>query len=89
MRAHQRTATQESVGELKSNIMEQVVIKSFATEMEAELAKNMLKAYGIKSFIQNKGTHSSGVPDDRYGTDLIVLEKDSEKTRELLSATSQ
>ncbi len=69
--------------------MEQVVIKNFATEMEAELAKNMLKAYGINSFVQTKGTHSSGVPDDRYGADLIVLEKDVEKARELLLATPQ
>ena len=64
--------------------MDQIKVKSFATEMEAELAKNMLEAHGIKSFVQSKGVHSSGVPDGRFGADLFVLQKDVERVKEIL-----
>ncbi len=52
--------------------------------MEAELAKNMLLANGIKSRVQTLGVHSSGIPNDRYGADLIVLKKDFDQASELL-----
>ena len=71
-------------GEINLIKMEEIKIKSFATEMEAELAKNMLQAYGIKSRIQTHGVHSSGIPNDRYGADLIVLKKVFNQAEELL-----
>ena len=64
--------------------MEETKIKNFNTEMEAELAKNMLQAHGIKSRVQTIGVHSSGIPNDRYGADLIVLQKDFNQATELL-----
>jgi len=64
--------------------MEEIIIKNFATETEAELAKNMLKAHGIKSRIIVQGVHSSGIPNDRYGAHIIVLKKDFDRASELL-----
>ncbi len=64
--------------------MEEIKIKSFATTIEAEMAKNMLQAYGIKSRVQTNGVHSSGIPDDRYGADLMVLKTDFDQALELL-----
>ena len=66
--------------------MEEIVVKSFATEQEAELAKNLLQTYGVNSFVQGRGVHSSGIPSDRYGADLFVLEKDAESAKELLES---
>lgn len=65
--------------------MDQIKIKNFATQIEAELAKNFLEARGIKSVIQNLGVTANGLPSDRFGVDLSVLEKDAEEARELLN----
>jgi hypothetical protein len=67
-----------------NEFMDQVTVKNFASEMEAELARNMLLAYGVKSFVQLKGVHSGGITDSRFGADLMVLAKDIEKAKELL-----
>ncbi len=64
--------------------MEEIKIKSFTTEMEAELAKNMLLVHGIKSRVQAHGVHSSGIPNDRFGVDLVILKKDLDLALELL-----
>lgn len=64
--------------------MQEIKIKNFGTEMEAILAKNMLQFHDIKSRVQNRGMHSSGIPIDRFGADLFVLEKDVERALELL-----
>ncbi len=52
--------------------MDEVKIKTFGTEMEAEMVKRMLLEYGIKCRVQTYGVDSSGIPSDRYGADLIV-----------------
>lgn len=64
--------------------MEEIKIKSFATELEAEMAKNMLQAYEIKSRVQTNSVHSSGIPNDSHGADLIVLKKDLDQVLGLL-----
>ena len=69
--------------------MDQIKIKSFATEMEAELAKGMLGAYGIKSLVQCRGVHSSGISDDRFGAELFVLQTDVEKAKEILELSEK
>lgn len=35
--------------------MKQVLLKNFSTDIEAELAKNLLEEYDIKSVIQTEG----------------------------------
>ena len=57
--------------------------------MEAELARNMLEANGIKSLVQSRGIHSSGIPIDRYGADLFVLERDFERAKEILEMSME
>jgi hypothetical protein len=66
--------------------MEQISIRWFKTKFEAEMTKKFLEAYGIKSLVQEKGFHSSGIPDDSLGIDLFVLEKDVNKAKELLES---
>ncbi len=52
--------------------------------MEAELAKNILQANGIKSRVKTQGVYPSGISNDSYGADLIVLKKDVDQANELL-----
>ena len=66
--------------------MKQILVKNFLSEMEAELAKNMLEARGIKSVIQKEGSALNGgvATGGGLGVDLFVLEKDFEEAKELL-----
>lgn len=66
--------------------MKQVCIKNFSTEIEAELAQNMLEARGIKSVIQRGGYGAGAGPaaSGVLGADLFVLEKDFEEAKNLL-----
>ncbi len=66
--------------------MDDIVIKSFATLMEAELGKSVLEAHGIKSFARTKGAWSGlGLPNDNFGADLVVLAKDKEEASKILA----
>lgn len=69
--------------------MEQIIIKNFATEIEAELAKNLLRSQGIKCMVQMQGVSSSGIPNDRFGADLVILKKDTDRVTQLLGITNE
>ena len=66
--------------------MKDICIKNFQMQVEAEIAKSMLEANGIKSVIQKQGFALGGeIPAaGSIGVDLFVLEKDFEKAKELL-----
>jgi putative signal transducing protein len=64
-------------------------LKRFTSITEAELVKNLLKAYGIESILR-KNIHPSldGMPagmGDASGADLFVLEKDLSEAKNILS----
>lgn len=65
--------------------MREVILKSFDSFMEAELIKNLLAKYNIKSFIQRKGL-APGVLGNAEGAGvcLFVAEKDIDKAKQIL-----
>jgi hypothetical protein len=69
--------------------MEQIKVKNYSSDIEAEMGKNLLSAHGIKSFVQTNGIHSSGIPTDNMGADLYVFEKDIEQAKNILENTAE
>ncbi|MDO8424481.1 MAG: DUF2007 domain-containing protein [bacterium] len=66
--------------------MQQILLKSFSSVMEAELAKNLLQTSGISSVVQKKGLEwAEGAGGDVAGADLFILEKDAARAKEILN----
>ena len=63
-----------------------IKIKSFNSIIKAQLEGNLLKAHGIKNWVQKKGLEFPGDLGDSYGAELFVSEKDAERAREILEA---
>lgn len=66
--------------------MEQVCIKSFPTELEADLAKKILEENSIKSVLQQGGITNGYIQSPWIvGISMFVLKKDAEKAKDLLN----
>jgi hypothetical protein len=64
--------------------MQDIFLKNFGSIMEAELAKRLLEADGIKSFIQKRTWTNPG--GDAMGADLFVSEKDLREASKILDS---
>jgi hypothetical protein len=65
-----------------------VILKSFASGMEAEMAKSLLEAHGIKCFVQRRDLSLYGTADSGMAG-LIVLQEDLERSKEVLAAFAE
>ncbi|MFH1657007.1 MAG: DUF2007 domain-containing protein [bacterium] len=63
--------------------MEEIFLKSFNTVAEAELVKNLLVQYNIKSVVKRKVGGAFGNVDTE-GADLFVAEKDFLEAKTIL-----
>ena len=64
----------------------ETLLKRFNSNTLAETAQNLLKSYGITSFLKVEGgVRFRGDLGDIYGADLYVSEKDYEKAKEIIS----
>jgi hypothetical protein len=64
--------------------MKKVYLKRFNSIAESELAKNLLKEYGILAWVHNTGVEIPRDLGDFYGADLFVAEQDFQKAKEIL-----
>lgn len=64
--------------------MNLTILKTFATVVEAEAAKNLLEAHGVKAIFQTTKPGSSGYLGNATGGELYVREEDVEKAKELV-----
>ena len=64
-----------------------VVVRTFINEFEAERAKGILEAEGIKSGVSSDDIGGMGPPQQLIeGIKLLVLEEDAERAKEILDA---
>ncbi|MCX6702270.1 MAG: hypothetical protein NTW60_00105 [Candidatus Wolfebacteria bacterium] len=66
--------------------MKEVLVGSFNSIAEGELAKNLLLGHGIKCLFQKRGLEFPGDLGDSYGADLFVLEKDAQKAKKVMDS---
>lgn len=64
--------------------MKPVIFKRFNSIIEAELAKNLLAQYGVKSFVEKRGVEFPGDLGDNFGAYLFINENEVEKVKEIL-----
>ncbi|NIP28083.1 MAG: hypothetical protein GWN67_14725 [Phycisphaerae bacterium] len=66
-----------------------VTIMEFADYIEAEMAKQLLEDYGIKSVVTEKNAATLYPVSGTVGPELQVLEKDAERAREILESREE
>jgi hypothetical protein len=66
-----------------------IKIKFFNSIIEARLAGNLLKEYGIKNLVKERGLKFPGDLGDSYGAELFIAEKDAERAREILEISGE
>jgi len=66
-----------------------VTIAEFADYIEAEMAKQLLDDYGIKSVVTEENTANLYPISSVAGPELQVLEKDAERAREILESREE
>ena len=63
----------------------EILLKRFNSNLLAEAAQNLLKSYGITSYLKIEGgIEFRGALGDSYGAKLYVLEKDYKRAREII-----
>lgn len=65
--------------------MKLYLLKRYHSIVEAELAKNLLKAYHIESILRKNGLPNPEGGGNASGADLFVLEMDLSEAKNILS----